>query len=213
MHITIRLIHSWRDMYLWNVWIETSTCDDNDLVQNLAYSRAMTLFSWNKKKSVTLKPVTHNGTKTSRTLRAWLPCHAAISNFSRFFSFKLTFFCGLPAPPKNTVARVLQAGPAQKYCYPSSANQQTAQFNELFVVVSCKSLAWWMFSWRSDTTDQKQFLWIKFNSGEEHNFEGSDPELRFASLLIYADSMGHISSFKTSASLAPLIQEVLVLSR
>ena len=112
------LINSWRDMYLWNVWIETSTGDDNDLELNLAYSSAIILVSWNKKKSVTLQPVTHNGMKTSWTLRAWRPCDAAISNFSRFFSFK-SHFCSGPAARLNITLTAV-------------ANQQTAQFNVLF---------------------------------------------------------------------------------
>ena len=185
------LINSWRDFYLWNVWIETSTCNDNVLVLNLAYSSAIILFSWNKKKSVTLQPVTHNGMKTSWTLRAWRPCDAAISNFSRFVSF-LLHFCSGPAGPVwlFTLARV--------------ANQQTAQFNELFCRWKLQKSRVVNSEWfPGEVTWQTQSSSCELSSTLAKNTT-SKAVMLTSDLLVFW-SMGHISSFKTWASLAPLI--------
>ena len=184
------LINSWRDFYLWNVWIETSTGDDNVLELNLAYSSAIILLSWNKKKSVTLQPVTHNGMKTSWTLRAWRPCRAAISNFSRFFSFKLQW----PGGPVR-----IQLRPEYSYRYCKSTNG-TIQRIVLSLEVAKVSRGEWFpgeVTWQTQSSSCELSSILAKNTASKAVMLTSD-------LLVFW-SMGHISSFKTSASLAPLI--------
>ena len=132
--------------------------------------------------------------KTSWTLRAWRPCRAAISNFSRFFSFKLHFCSGPAAQFDYTYSNTLTP----------VANQQTAQFNELFCRWKLQKSRVVNSEWfPGEVTWQTQSSSCELSSTLAKNTT-SKAVMLTSDLLVFW-SMGHISSFKTSASLAPLI--------